>query len=111
MSTIVESEMREFFQRIIDSVAELSTQANRVEGLAQQVQDLTERLGRLEQENHSLHNQIADANNTVARMDNELQVTRSHLDAEKAVTAALRETIIQRDEGVVQLEQSFRQEQ
>jgi chromosome segregation ATPase len=103
--------MKEFFQRLIDSVAELSTQASKVDGLVQQVQQLSERLNNLEQENYSLKNQISDANNTVARMDNDIQVTRSHLENEKAVTQALRQTILERDAGVQSLENSFRQEQ
>jgi len=111
MSTIVESEMREFFQRVIDSVAELSTQANRVEGLTQQVNDLGERLNQLEQTNRELN---AHANETASKLNetmNMLATAQSMLESERAVTNALRETIIQRDAGVVQLEQSFRQEQ
>jgi chromosome segregation ATPase len=111
MSIVSETEMKEFFQRLIDSVAELSTQASKVDGLVQQVQQLSERLNNLEQENYSLKNQISDANNTVARMDNDIQVTRSHLENEKAVTQALRQTILERDAGVQSLENSFRQEQ
>jgi chromosome segregation ATPase len=109
--SISENEMREFFQRIIDNVAELSTQASRVEGLTQQVNSLAERLSNLEQENYTLRSQIADANNTVARMDSEIVATRQSLDNERAVTASLRETIVARDAGVVSLENSFRQEQ
>jgi chromosome segregation ATPase len=108
---MVESEMKEFFQRVIDSVAELSTQANRVEGLVEQVQRLTERLNDLEQRNHDLAAQISDANSTVARMETEIVSTRNQLDNEKAVTQALRQTIVERDSGVQSLEQSFRNEQ
>jgi chromosome segregation ATPase len=111
MSIVSENEMKEFFQRLIDSVAELSTQASRVEGLSQQVQQLSERLNNLEQENHNLKSQISDANNVVARLEHEMATTHGQLENEKAVTQSLRETIIQRDAGVQSLEQSFRQEQ
>jgi chromosome segregation ATPase len=103
--------MKEFFQRLIDSVAELSTQASKVEGLSQQVQQLSERLNNLEQENYSLKSQISDANNTVVRLEHEMAVTNGHLENERAVTQSLRETIIQRDAGVQNLEQAFRNEQ
>jgi chromosome segregation ATPase len=111
MSIVSENEMREFFQRLIDSVAELSTQASKVEGLSQQVQQLSERLNNLEQENHSLRSQVSDANNTVQRLEHEMAITHGNLESEKAVTQSLRETIIQRDAGVQSLEQSFRTEQ
>ena len=55
MSTMVESEMKEFFQRVIDSVAELSSQAARVEGLVQQVQELTSRVNQFELDNRTLY--------------------------------------------------------
>lgn len=111
MSTIVESEMREFFQRVIDSVAELSTQANRVEGLTQQVNDLTKRVDEVCETNRQLNVQLNEACGKLMEVQNMLSTTQSMLESERAVTAALRETIIQRDAGVVQLEQSFRQEQ
>jgi chromosome segregation ATPase len=111
MSYVSENDMKEFFQNVIDSVAQLSTQASRVEGLVEQVARLSERLNALEQENHSLRSQIADANNTVERMSSEMAHTHGQLDNERAVTQALRQTIIERDAGVQSLEQSFRNEQ
>jgi chromosome segregation ATPase len=111
MSTMVESEMKEFFQRVIDSVAELSSQAARVEGLVQQVQQLTERINQFELDNRTLMSQVNNANDRLNETTNALNQTQSYLDQEKAVTAALRDTITQRDAGVVALEQSFRNEQ
>lgn len=111
MSNVTETEMKEFFQRMIDTVAELSTQANRVEGLVQQIDSLSQRLNNLENDNRNLSNQISDANNTVLRMESDLTSTRNQLNNEQAVTQALRQTILERDAGVVALENSFRQEQ
>jgi chromosome segregation ATPase len=111
MSTIVESEMKEFFQRVIDSVAELSTQAARVEGLVQQVRELTERVNQFELDNRTLMSQVNEANYKVQQVSGELAATNTHLDNERAVTQALRQTIIERDAGVQSLEQSFRNEQ
>jgi chromosome segregation ATPase len=108
---MVESEMKEFFQRVIDSVAELSSQAARVEGLVQQVQELTSRVNQFELDNRTLMSQVNEANYKVQETQGQLAATQSHLDQEKAVTQALRDTITQRDAGVVQLEQSFRNEQ
>lgn len=110
MSNVTETEMREFFQRLIDTVAELSTQANRVEGLVQQIQGLTERLNQLEHNNHELNAQVNETASKLNEAQNMLNTTQSMLESERAVTNSLRETIVQRDAGVVQLEQAFRQE-
>jgi chromosome segregation ATPase len=111
MSTIVESEMKEFFQRVIDSVAELSTQAAKVEGLTDQVRELTERVNQFELDNRTLMSQVNEANRKAEEFQAQLNGTQSSLDNERAVTAALRQTIVERDAGVQSLEQSFRNEQ
>jgi len=110
MSNVTETEMREFFQRLIDTVAELSTQANRVEGLVQQVQGLNERLTHFEQTNRELSAHANEVAYKLSEVQDFLSTTQGMLESEKAVTQSLRETIIQRDAGVVQLENAFRQE-
>lgn len=111
MSNVSETEMREFFQRLIDTVADLSTQASKVEGLERHINELTERLNQLEHNNRELNAQVSETASKLNETQNMLQTTQSMLEAERAVTNSLRETIIQRDAGVVQLENSFRQEQ
>jgi chromosome segregation ATPase len=111
MSIVSENEMREFFQRLIDSVAELSTQASKVEGLTNQVNSLNDRLNNLEQANRELSAQNSNLEANVHRLDSEIVSTKGLLDNERAVNASLRETIVARDAGVVALETSFRQEQ
>jgi chromosome segregation ATPase len=106
-----EQEMKDFFQRIIDQVATLSTQAARVEGLIEHVNRLTERLESLENDNSNLRNEVRAATDKANTIEGMLVNTQNMLDNERAVTVALRETIVQRDAGVVQLEQSFRSEQ
>ena len=111
MSIVSETEMKEFFQRLIDSVAELSTQASKVEGLVEQVARLSERLTQFEEDNHKLMSQVNEANYKVQQVSDNLAATQNSLDNERAVTQSLRETIVQRDAGVQSLEQSFRTEQ
>jgi archaellum component FlaC len=106
-----ENDMKEFFQNVIDQVATLSTQASKVEGLEQRVQDMYNRLNELEQTNRELQEKLAQANATLDRVHNELDGTRREFDNERAVTQSLRETIVQGDQRVVSVEQSFRQEQ
>jgi chromosome segregation ATPase len=103
--------MKEFFQRLIDSVAELSTQASKVDGLSNQVNSLNDRLNQLEQANRELNQRVVEAETISANMQRELENTNRNLESEKAVSQSLRETIIQRDAGVQTLEANFRQEQ
>lgn len=111
MSIVSETEMKEFFQRLIDSVAELSTQASKVEGLEQRVNELADRLRSLDDQNNQLRRDLDQANGHINHVQSELDSTKQRLDNEQAVTHSLRETIVQRDAGVQSLEQSFRQEQ
>ena len=106
-----EQEMKEFFQNIVDQVATLSTQAGKVEGLEQRLATMTDRLNQLEQANYQLQVQLREATDTVQEVKTELEHNKQSLDNEKAVTAALRQTIVERDAGVQALESSFRQEQ
>ena len=106
-----ENDMKEFFQNIVDQVATLSTQAARVSGLEQRITELSDRLNNLEQVNRQLQSDLGEARELVQKLVHEKAVTTGHLENEKAVTQALRETITQRDAGVVALETSFRQEQ
>jgi len=95
-----EQEMKEFFQSVIDNVATLSTQANRVEGLERQVNELYERIRGLEADNQSLRQELNQANSRGAEVQDMLQRTQESLDAERNVTQGLRDTLIQRDSKV-----------
>lgn len=106
-----EHDMKEFFQNIVDQVATLSTQASKVQGLEQRIIELSQRFDELVETNRQLNVQLNETASKLNETQNMLSTTQSMLEAERAVTQALRETIIQRDAGVVQLEQSFRQEQ
>jgi chromosome segregation ATPase len=110
MSIVSENDMKEFFQNVIDSVAQLSTQASRVDGLVEQVQRLNERLNNLENENRNLRDQVTDANNTVARMESEINSTKGQLEGERNAVSALRETIFQRDSKLNEVEVYLTQE-
>lgn len=101
---ISENEMKEFFQRVVDEVATLSTQASKVEGLENQVKDLWNKMDALAVENRRLQDQAIDANNTVQRMEAEITSLRSQAENERAVVSGLRDTLVQRDAGVVELQ-------
>jgi chromosome segregation ATPase len=106
-----EQEMKEFFQNIVDQVATLSTQANKVEGLEMRIATMVDRLNQLEEDNRGLQRGLQEANAKVNEVQGMLSSTQVSLDNERAVSQSLRETIVQRDAGVQQLESSFRQEQ
>lgn len=106
-----EHDMKEFFQNVIDQVATLSTQASKVEGLEQRVQELFNRLNELETENRRLNHELNQTKESLGRAIDEADNTRRDFDNERAVTQSLRETIVQGDQRVVTVEQSFRQEQ
>lgn len=106
-----EQDMKDFFQNVVDQVATLSTQASKVQGLEQRIIELSDRLNRLEQDNRDLQRGLQEANAKADETQNMLNATQNSLDNERAVTAALRQTIIERDAGVQSLEQSFRNEQ
>jgi len=106
-----EQDMREFFQNVIDQVATLSTQANKVQGLEQRIIELSQRFDELQRTNVELQNQVQAANNTISVLNNELDGVKRDFDNERAVTTSLRDTLVQRDEKVVQSEQMFRSEQ
>jgi chromosome segregation ATPase len=105
-----ENEMREFFQRVIDNVAELSTQAHRVEGLEQRINELSDRLRAVEEENYNLRTQLNDAVNQQRETSEKLDATRRDYDSEMSVSRGLRETIIERDYRVANLTEELAQE-
>lgn len=98
-----EREMREFFQRVVDQVATLSTQASRVEGLEQRINELADRLRAVEEENNRLRNDLRTAETLMAETQDKLDATRRDYENEIAVTQGLRETIVSRDSRVSEL--------
>jgi chromosome segregation ATPase len=101
---ITEQEMREFFQKMIDTVAQLSTQAQKVEGLEQRVINISDRLSEVERENVHLRNQLGEANSKIADTEHKLEGVTRDFDNERAVTVRLQETIVSRDSKVTELE-------
>jgi chromosome segregation ATPase len=105
-----EIEMREFFQKVIDNVAELSTQAHRVEGLEQRINELSDRLRAVEQDNDRLRNELIQTQNFASETEDKLNATRRDYDSEMGVSRGLRETIIERDSRVTYLSEELAQE-
>jgi chromosome segregation ATPase len=102
--------MQEYLQKVVDYVAQLSTQASLVQGLQEQVSRMNERLNNLEQENAQLRRDLDQANGQINHVQSDLDNTTRNLDNERAVSQSLRDTIVQRDAGVVSLEQDLRSE-
>src|SRR5262249_52435914 len=104
------SEMREFFQRVVDHVNELTGTAAQVEGLRQQVQSLNDRVNQLEQSNYDLQQQLSLARSDSARLEAEVAQYQRDFDNERAVTNSLRETIVAADARVVSLQGDLKSE-
>ena len=102
--------MKEFFQRVVDEVATLSTQAAQVEGLRQQVSELTTRVNQVEQANAELRTQLDEARNINNAWQTKFHDVERDFDNERAVTVALRETAVQRDAKVSELVGELRSE-
>jgi len=107
---VTEVEMREFFAKVVDQVNDLSAQAGLVSGLQQQVNDLRERINGLEQANYSLQQSLNDANGRVESLTREVGTHQEAARVANEHVNALRETIVQRDTKVYELEGNIRAE-
>ena len=105
-----EQEMKEFFESVVDQVATLSTQAGRVEGLERQVNELYDRVRSLESDNQALRQELSQANSRNADVQDMLQRTQEVLDSERNVIQGLRDTLIQRDSKVQEVEHEIQDE-
>src|SRR5262245_36274505 len=101
-------EMRDFFQRVVDHVATLSTQAERVSGLEQQVSELRNRISSLEQSNYDLQQQLSDAQNRYKAAKVQAEKFKGDFVNEQSASVALRETIGKLDNAVNNLTGEFR---
>jgi chromosome segregation ATPase len=99
--------MREYFQRVVDQIAGLSTQAQQVESLKQQVSDLVTKISNLEADNSNLRRALGEASNPFHRTEAELDSINAALGAEHDYTQSLRDTVVQRDSAVSELEASL----
>lgn len=103
MSEINEVTMKEFFQAAIDKFAELSTQANKVDYLEQRIRAMEDRIGGLETENANLRADLDGTTHHAQELQSQLNATQNSLEAERAVSHGLRETIVSRDSRVQEL--------
>lgn len=99
--------MREFFDKILNDWSGLTESANRVEALSQQVQQLSDRITALEQENHNLRNEVENQRKYAQDME-ALAVERANSfhDAQEHAHV-LQETIVQADTRVNELSGSL----
>jgi len=99
--------MREYFQRVVDHVAGLSTQAQQFESLKQQLSDLATKISNLEADNSNLRRELSEAADRFHKTEAELNSVNAVLDAERDHTQSLRDTIVQRESTVSELEASL----
>jgi chromosome segregation ATPase len=105
------TQMKEFFDQVIARVNELTGTAAQVEGLKQQISDLTTRVNELAANNYNLQQSLTEANSQIQRLTDE-----SHSHSSAAASAnehvnALKQVIIDRDNEVVDLRTSVNSEQ
>jgi chromosome segregation ATPase len=106
LDTITESNMREFFERIVSSFVGLSEQAQKVEDLTQRVNDMQNRISHLEWENGNLKRDLESQIETVNRVQAQNDATELELHNSREHTHALAETIVMRDKRVAELDQA-----
>jgi len=107
MTEINEVTMKEFFQSVVDKVAELSTQAGKVEALEQRVNDLYNRITELQEQNNGLRADLNGATQTINDLNGKLEASESALSHERSVSQGLREAITSRDSSVVELQRQL----
>lgn len=105
-----ETEMKEFFQNIIDQVATLSSQAAKVDGLEQRILNMSDRLRDLEETNRNLQQQVHEVNSKLVHTEDQLNATRRDYESEMAVTRNLRDVITGRDSKVQEVESNLETE-
>ena len=94
------TEMRDFFNRVVDHVNQLTGTAERVSGLEADVRALSERVHTLEQENYSLRQELSEARRVTEQLRSEVD---THSDAARTANEnvrALQDTIVLRDTSV-----------
>jgi len=102
---ITETNMREYFSKIVDHVVSLSAQAKQVEELTRRVDEMSQRISSLEQENYHLKSDLQSQIEQSSRMAQERDATQLELNNSREHAHALAETIILRDSRVTELEQ------
>jgi len=107
---LTEVEMREFFAKVVDTVNDLSSQAGLVSGLQQQVNDLRERISNLEADNAALRQQLSDAQYQVANWQRNSDTANEAARQANEQIVGLRDTIVQRDSTVVELNGQIKSE-
>lgn len=92
--------MREQFARFLDYVNEQANSAGLVSGLQAQVNDLTERVRNLEQQNYNLQQALNDANSRREQVERDLAVKNDDYQRAITVNDGLRNTIVDADHRV-----------
>jgi chromosome segregation ATPase len=103
---ITESNMREYFERLVSHVVSLSTQAQKVNELTQKLNDMSYRVDNLEIENSHLKADLQAQIETVNQVRAQHDAVELELHNSREHTHALAETIVMRDKRVAELDQS-----
>ena len=108
---LTETEMRDFFNRVVDQVNQLTGTAAQVEGLTQQVNALTQRIAELESQNGQLYAKLAEVDSDLAKARDEAHSHEAAAVAANEHVNSLRETIVQADHRVADLSTSLKNEE
>jgi chromosome segregation ATPase len=106
LDTITESNMREYFERIVSHVVGLTSTAQKVDELTQRVNEMQTRIHNLEYENGNLKADLQSQIETVNRVQAQHDATELELHNSREHTHALAETIVMRDKRVAELDQA-----
>jgi len=111
MDHVTETEMREFFARIVNTVVSLSETAKQVEALQANVSELGNRLDALTQENQSLRQSEAEAHELIKVSEASEAKARAERDEAESKVRHYQDVMVARDARVSELEQQYAESQ
>jgi chromosome segregation ATPase len=102
-----ETEMREFFNRVLGDWSGLTEAANKVEGLSQRIDELKARVDALTEENGNLKSEVRQAWEYARTVEERANSLQSDLSNSQAASKALQETIVASDSRVAELTRNY----
>jgi chromosome segregation ATPase len=108
MNPISESEMREYFERIVSNFVSLSDQARELEALKNTVTTLRQQVEAIVEDNNRLKVTISDLQSDLTHEAQSHETTQRQRDSAESEVRALRESIVSRDQKVSELEVKLR---
>jgi len=106
-----ETAMREYFEKVVNTVRELTTSASRVEGLQNDVNNLLSRVSALEESNNQLRHELQTERDLNAALQNEVEKTKAAAFAANEHANALQAVIVAGNNEVASLKGSLKGEE